>query len=72
MISRYLVLSGIQLSQTSILDEIQKLASFLLKNVSEGASISGIMIPKINRKWKLMKYESQPYILNFEKVSSNR
>ena len=33
MISRYLVLSGIQVSQTSILVEIQKLASFLLENV---------------------------------------
>ena len=43
MISRYLLLSGIQVSQTSILVEIQKLASFLIENVSEGATaISGL------------------------------
>ena len=38
MISRYLVLSGINLSQTSILVEIQKLALFLIENVSETAT----------------------------------
>lgn len=38
MISRYMVLSGIQLSQTSILVEIQKLASYLLENVPENKS----------------------------------
>ena len=48
MLSRYLVLSGIQLSQTSILVEIQKLAFFLLENVSESTTnISGLRIPKI-------------------------
>ena len=39
MISRYLVLSGIQVSQISMLVEIQKLAFFLLENVSESATI---------------------------------
>ena len=35
MVSRYLALSGIPLSQISILTEIQKLASFLLDNIPE-------------------------------------
>ena len=35
MISRYMVLSGIQVSQTSILAEIQKVAFYLLENVPE-------------------------------------
>ena len=48
MISRYLVLSAIELSQNSILVEIQKLAFFLLENVSESTTnISGLGIPKI-------------------------
>ena len=41
-----MVLSGIQLSQTSILVEIQKLAFYLLENVSENKQIiSGPIIP---------------------------
>ena len=53
MTSRYLILSGIQVSQILILDEIKKLASFLLKNVSESAeTISGLRIPKFDRELK--------------------
>ena len=45
MISRYIVLSEIQLSQASILVEIQKLASHFLKNVPENKQIiSGLGI----------------------------
>ena len=67
MISRYIVLSGIQLSQTSILVEIQKLAIYLFENLPETKSenvpenkeiISGPEIPyfSIGTCFKIREY----------------
>ena len=67
MISRYILLSGIQLSQTSILVEIQKLASYLLENVPENKQIiSGLGIPYLSIISKNNQLQRGPDLLPLE------